>query len=116
MNPLDLTGPIPGLSPIFCRSAARGSIPGDQQERWMVEAVARNVWSVMSLYVVTVKLPKPSDHDPDNKRTGTCAVSAECTDVTGEHHSYLFTGDTIDAARADGEERFGHVTRVELVT
>jgi hypothetical protein len=70
----------------------------------------------VSLYIVTVKLPKKPEHDPDNKRMGACAMSPECSDVTGEHHSYLVTAETADAARANGEERFGHVTRVELVT
>src|SRR4051812_9245109 len=70
----------------------------------------------VSLYIVTVKLPAVVDHNPFNKRTEACAVSPECTDATGEHHSYLVTADTADAAAADGRERFGHITRVELVT
>lgn len=44
-------------------------------------------------YIVTVRmLEKNPDHDPRSKQSGRCPVSGYCTDVTGEHHSYLLTG------------------------
>jgi hypothetical protein len=70
-------------------------------------------------YIVTVKLPKNPEHNPRDKKTGLCPVSDEiCTDVTGEHHSYLVEGmniDSVDAARFIAENAFAHVTRIEQV-
>lgn len=62
--------------------------------------------------LVTIKLPKNPEHDPRDKKTGACAVSRECTDVTGEHHTV--------AVRDDGavqmlRDRYGHITRVENI-
>lgn len=62
-------------------------------------------------YIVTVKLPKYPDHDPRDKKIGGCAVSPECTDATGEHHSFLLETDRLQLALA----RYSHVTRVERV-
>lgn len=62
-------------------------------------------------YVVTVKYPKQPGHDPKNKRTGECPVSSACTDVAGEHHSFLVTTDDLDRVLSNYE----HVTRVEEV-
>jgi hypothetical protein len=70
-----------------------------------------------SLYMVTVKGPKHPSHDPRNKKTGKCpAGEGQCTDRTGEHHTFLVrstlsTSQVLDLAR----EKYGHVTRVELV-
>ncbi len=65
-------------------------------------------------YLVTVKLPRNPDHDPRDKKTGPCPVSGqECTDVTGEHHTFLLETDQLQLALA----RYSHITRVErLVT
>lgn len=30
------------------------------------------------IYIVTVKLPKNPDHDPAEKKTGSCPLSAAC--------------------------------------
>jgi hypothetical protein len=62
-------------------------------------------------YIVTIKVPRNSEHDPHNKQTGRCPLSPECTDVTGEHHSALMTGTTLAGLRATGV----HITRVERV-
>jgi hypothetical protein len=62
-------------------------------------------------YLVTVKLPRNPDHDPRDKKTGACPVSPECTDATGEHHTFLLETDRLFLALA----RYAHVTRVERV-
>lgn len=66
-------------------------------------------------YIITVKIPKRTDHNPRNKKTGTCPVNGgTCTDVTGEHHSFLFeyNGTTQEVQRFL-EAKYYHVTRVE---
>jgi len=67
-------------------------------------------------YLVTIKLPRNRDHDPRNKKSGPCPVSGYCTDVTGEHHSYLTVAPSEADAREEARARgFSHVTRIELV-
>jgi len=62
------------------------------------------------MYVVTVKLPRNPAHDPKNKQVGACVVSKHCTDVTGQHHSFIAeTDEDLELARA----LFDHITRVE---
>jgi hypothetical protein len=60
-------------------------------------------------WIVTVKLPKNPEHDPRTKRTAPCPFSDECTDVTGEHHSFLTGADGIEQLKRDGV----HITRTE---
>jgi hypothetical protein len=70
------------------------------------------------MFVVTVKLPKNPNHNPHDKKSGECPASGgPCTDVTGEHHSYLdLAADSIDMAMGNAHLRgFHHVTRVEQV-
>lgn len=76
----------------------------------------------MANYVVTVRLPRNPAHDPRNKVTGDCPVNgAICTDVTGEHHSFVVEGNTTADAKHWTEVSFGaggeevHITRIELV-
>lgn len=67
-------------------------------------------------FIVTIKLPKDPTHDPRNKRVGRCPVSEYCTDVTGEHHSYLTTGQSEEAVRASAQSAgWTHITRIEEV-
>lgn len=67
----------------------------------------------VTVQLVTIKLPKNPDHNPREKLTSTCAVSPECTDSTGEHHTVaVYTDDEVDALRT----RFGHITRIERVS
>ena len=63
--------------------------------------------------IVTVKFARDPNHDPSNKVTGICPAdeNAVCTDVTGQHHSYLATDEEIEALRKDGV----HITRIESV-
>jgi hypothetical protein len=67
----------------------------------------------MASYIVTVKLPKNPEHDPRNKKTGECDFSAECTDVTGEHHSFIAYG--VSATQVIGHLGGYHITRIEKV-
>lgn len=62
-------------------------------------------------YLVTVKMPKNPAHDPRAKQTGPCPFSDSCTDVTGEHHTFL----TNAAGLAELRTGDTHVTRVELL-
>lgn len=77
--------------------------------------------------IVTVKMPRDPKHDPRNKKVGTCPLfkppftpfklqgSFTCTDMTGEHHSYLETGDDIDDIQKKAAAKFKHITRVEEI-
>jgi hypothetical protein len=75
----------------------------------------------MILFAVTVRLEKNPLHDPKNKKTGPCPISAVqqlCDDVTGEHHTFLHVGTatlTVENIRAAYETIY-HITRVEEVT
>ena len=69
------------------------------------------------LYIVTVKLAKNPKHDPRNKKTGKCPAGVgTCTDVAGEHHSFLFGSDDprgIEYVRENWKDY--HITRIEEV-
>lgn len=71
----------------------------------------------MTDYIVTIKLPKHPLHDPNNKKSGKCLISAHCTDVTGAHHSTLLRNSSasIEQVRQKYEELGVHVTRIEQV-
>lgn len=71
-------------------------------------------------FIVTIKLPKNKNHNPQDKKIGQCPAfdgSGFCSDVTGEHHSYMQDADSpaqaAEFARLIG---FSHVTRVEQVS
>lgn len=87
----------------------------DGSADWAVEALAE-IRKNSGTFIVTVKLPRNPEHDPRNKKTGSCPASPEgepCTDVTGEHHSFLLRTTDLKAAL----ERLGHphITRTERV-
>jgi hypothetical protein len=72
----------------------------------------------MNTYMVTIKLRKNPDHDPHNKKTGVCPANPDklCTDVTGEHHTFLAFGKSLDTVMVIWSEEMGmHVTRIEEV-
>ncbi len=62
-----------------------------------------------SVYLVTIKLPPNPDHNPRAKRTDACAISENCTDSTGEHHTYLAR--SIEEVQRETR----HITRIETV-
>jgi hypothetical protein len=65
------------------------------------------------MYLVTVKLKKNPNHDPHNKITGLCPVSGfECTDVTGEHHTFASYLGSAEECRVFWSKEY-HVTRIE---
>lgn len=66
-------------------------------------------------FIVTVKDPKNPDHDPQNKKTGACKWSTVCTDVTGEHHSFLADAESAQKILDQYKRNGIHVTRVEAV-
>lgn len=66
------------------------------------------------MYIVTIKLDKNPNHDPRNKRTGPCPVNGEiCTDMTGEHHTILMKGTSIEDVKDYFSGLGVHVTRIE---
>ncbi len=66
--------------------------------------------------IVTVKLPRNPEHDPRNKQVGPCPVTGKlCTDITGNHHSYLAIGESVEEITATAVNLHGHVTRVEVL-
>jgi hypothetical protein len=71
----------------------------------------------MAQFLVTIRLPKNPEHNPRDKKTGPCPVNGKpCTDVTGEHHTFLV--DLEDFTVQDVREVYQgiyHVTRVEAV-
>jgi hypothetical protein len=71
----------------------------------------------MANYLVTVRLAKNPEHNPREKKTGPCPVNGKpCTDVTGEHHTFLVDLDEIDADEVrEIYQGIYHVTRVETV-
>ena len=71
----------------------------------------------MAMYIVTVKLARNPGHDPHNKKIGICPVSGLlCTDVTGEHHSYVVVVSESEQAIEDAHNKgFTHITRIERV-
>lgn len=67
-------------------------------------------------WIVTVRaLRKHPDHDPKNKRTGRCEWSEYCTDVTGEHHSFLMNGTEERIRERIGAMNEWRLTRLERI-
>lgn len=67
-------------------------------------------------WVVTVRsLQKNPDHDPQNKKTGKCEWSDYCTDVTGEHHSFVFHGPEQEIRLLMGTKPGWRLTRLERI-
>jgi hypothetical protein len=69
----------------------------------------------MTQYLVTVKLDRNPAHDPKHKKIGKCPVNeGKCTDVTGQHHTFLFESDRgVDYVYLNWKDY--HITRVEVV-
>lgn len=77
----------------------------------------------MTIYIVTVQLKKNPNHNLKNKKTAACPVAPEynCTDSTGEYHSFLHSQEDDDEIPYDVDEiallymqEGYHVTRVEV--
>jgi hypothetical protein len=79
--------------------------------------------------IVTVKISKGRQNQKESdaiygkpeKKTGTCPLSSSpnqfgkitCTDVEGQHHSYIEYGTSIENIKEKAELEYGHVTRIE---
>ena len=71
----------------------------------------------MARFLVTVRLAKNPEHNPREKKTGPCPVTGlPCTDVTGEHHTFIIDASKVGAEDVrDFYQDLYHVTRVEAV-
>lgn len=68
-------------------------------------------------FIVTIKMSKDPNHDPKNKITGECpSTGMECTDTTGEHHSFLHQAGSAEEIRTGLQALGVHVTRIEMVS
>ena len=66
--------------------------------------------------IVTIKLKRNINHDPQHKKTGRCPIqNCICTDITGSHHSYIETGENRDEIIGKARKKWGHVTRIEVI-
>jgi hypothetical protein len=69
--------------------------------------------------IVTVKLARNPHHNPMDKQAGRCPLSDKlgyflfCSDVTGEHHSYIEEGFDLAEIWTKAKLKFGHITRIE---
>jgi len=60
--------------------------------------------------IVTVRLPRNPKHNPHHKQTGVCPLSmvvkgvTQCTDITGEHHSYIEEGEDLTEIETKARE------------
>lgn len=69
----------------------------------------------MSLWAVTIKLPKNPAHNPRNKIVEGCRTSPLCTDATGEHHTFVVNADGVPPIKEYFEAHEVHITRIELI-
>lgn len=68
------------------------------------------------ILIVTVKLPKRDwKYNPKGKAFGTCQCKENlmCSDIRGEHHSFLMIGDTYEGIEKRARQKYGHLTRIE---
>ena len=66
--------------------------------------------------IVTVKLNKNKNHNPYCKLTGKCPISEKkCTDIFGEHHSYIEEGDYLKDIEKLAKSKWKHITRIEVI-
>jgi hypothetical protein len=68
----------------------------------------------MEVFIVTIKLAKNPEHNPKQKKSNACPLKGGtiCTDSTGEHHSFVTLGKSVQDVKTYWEDRY-HVTRVE---
>ena len=71
--------------------------------------------------IVTVRLSKNPEHNPQQKQTGVCPLSkvvkgvTQCSDVTGQHHSYIEEGIGLEDIERKARAKFDHITRIETI-
>jgi len=66
--------------------------------------------------IVTVKLERNPNHNPQRKEIGLCPVTGKiCTDKTGQHHSYIDEGTSLFDIETRAITRYKNVTRIEVI-
>lgn len=69
--------------------------------------------------IVTVKIKASPNHNPQSKQTGMCPIGDNignvCTDITGGHHSFIESGNSIFEIRRKVQQGGHHVTRIEEI-
>lgn len=72
--------------------------------------------------IVTIRLPRNPLHNPKHKREGICPLFCPidspkriCTDITGEHHSYIEEGTSLEDIKKRAKVKSHHVTRIEVI-
>lgn len=74
--------------------------------------------------IVTVKFdgirPEFDENGKIQKVSGVCPIkypltTTYCTDVYGKHHSYIENGNDLADIKRKAKEKFGHVTRIEVI-
>lgn len=69
--------------------------------------------------IVTVKLKSKKHHDKRCKVFGRCPLYSNdklyCTDVDGEHHSYIESGETLGEITYKAKLKYNHITRIEEI-
>jgi hypothetical protein len=68
---------------------------------------------VTTAYAVTLRFPRSPRHDQARKSTAPCPLASECSDATGEHHTFLSLGTSAAQVQAAWQALGHHVTRVE---
>lgn len=69
--------------------------------------------------IVTLRFARNPKHNPKNKIIDYCPLSeglAICTDMTGEHHSYIESGENLGKIKEKALKKYpkaDHVTRIE---
>lgn len=97
-------------------------LPDRERSRTVYDVPAPDFASLtwgMRTYLVTLNLPRghAGPHNPGAKVTGPCplAPEAQCTDVTGEHHTTIWLAAGLEAVRERANAMGVHLTRVEEV-
>ena len=67
--------------------------------------------------IITIKLKRNSNHNPKDKKKGKCPIinNEFCSDITGEHHSYIETGNSLKEIESKAKNKYSHITRIELI-
>ena len=67
--------------------------------------------------IVTVKIKAEPNHNPQSKQIGTCPIGDNseqiCTDITGGHHAFIETGNSIFEIKGKVQRKGHHITRIE---
>lgn len=69
-------------------------------------------------FIITVRLRKKLDRKSQDKLYGRCPLTGfnfRCSDIEGEHHSYLLEAGSFEDALKIALSKHRHITRVEEV-